>query len=221
MLQESVRTITYDPRGWGKSDKPPTGYTLVDLADEAESLIESLNIQTYVLVGHSMGGKVAQLLASRRPRGLVGLVLVAPAPPTPVRFPEEIRQSQLHAYDNRANVHQTISLLSSTEPPPTIVEQIIEDSLSGSQAAIQAWPNSSILEDISEEVLKINAPTLVVAGELDRIDSIEQHKREVVARIGGAEFTVIQGSGHLIPIEKPTELAHLLLNFVASLGLKV
>jgi pimeloyl-ACP methyl ester carboxylesterase len=59
--------VAYDARGWGKSDKTLAGYKLADLADEALSLVKALGIKQYVLVGHSMGGQVAQLAASRRP----------------------------------------------------------------------------------------------------------------------------------------------------------
>ena len=59
-------------------------YRIADLAADAEGVIETLGLQRYVLVGHSMGGKFAQLIASRRPRGLEGLVLVAPSPPSPM-----------------------------------------------------------------------------------------------------------------------------------------
>jgi pimeloyl-ACP methyl ester carboxylesterase len=57
-----------------------------------------------------MGGKVAQFLAAQRPAGLEGLVLVAPAPPTPQNLPEAAKQAQLHAYDNRENALQALGL---------------------------------------------------------------------------------------------------------------
>src|ERR1700688_1753745 len=66
-LEGQFKTVAYDARGWGKSDKTVAGYKLADLADEALSLVKALGIKQYVLVGHSMGGKVAQLAASRRP----------------------------------------------------------------------------------------------------------------------------------------------------------
>jgi len=50
-----------------------------------------------VLVGHSMGGKVAQLLASWHPAGLEGLLWVAPSPPVPMGFPEEQRKQMIEA----------------------------------------------------------------------------------------------------------------------------
>ena len=66
-LEGQFKTVAYDARGWGKSDKTLAGYKLADLADEALSLVKTLGIKQYVLVAHSMGGKVAQLIASRRP----------------------------------------------------------------------------------------------------------------------------------------------------------
>jgi len=216
-LKDKFRIVAYDARGWGQSDKTPAGYALNDLADEVLALVRELGINEFVLVGHSLGGKIAQLAASWRPEGLLGLVLVAPAPTTPLRFPEQMRETQIHAYDKRENMLQTIRLLSARMPPPEIVEQIVEDSMSGSAAATLAYPTSSILEDISSEVPRIAVPTLVLAGELDQLDSIEQHKREVVDRIVNARFEIILRSGHLIPIDEPEELAKHIEKFVSSL----
>lgn len=143
-LEGQFKTVAYDARGWGKSDKTLAGYKLADLADEALSLVKVLGIKQYVLVGHSMGGKVAQLAASRRPEGLSGLILVAPAQPTPRRNPEEMRQGQLHAYDNRENVLKVIGSGLPTAHPssPEILDQIVEDSLSGSREATMGGADS-------------------------------------------------------------------------------
>lgn len=210
-------TVTYDMRGWGQSEAAENSYSIPELADEAASLIAQLGLKKYVLIGHSMGGKVAQLLASRRPEGLVGLILVAPATPTPTHFPEEALQQQLHAYDNRETVLQTIAFLSARTPAPEIVEQIVEDSLSGVPDAKLAWPTSAIREDISAEVPHIAVPTLVLAGEHDRLDSVEQHRREILSRIPNSRLEIIPGSGHLIPIDEPSALARAIHTFVAQL----
>ena len=219
-LEGQFKTVAYDARGWGKSDKTPAGYKLADLADEALSLVKALGIKRYALVGHSMGGKIAQLIASRRPEGLLGLILVAPAQPTPRRLPDEMREGQLHAYDNRENVLKTISsgLLTARSPSPEILEQILEDSLSGSREATMAYPMESIFEDISPEVTKINVPTVLLAGELDHVDSIERHKSEVLAHLPNAQLKIIKGSGHLIPIDEPLQLAKEIANFMGELA---
>jgi pimeloyl-ACP methyl ester carboxylesterase len=216
-VKDSFRCIAYDQRGWGESDAPVESYSVSDLADDASSLIKALGIQRYVLVGHSMGGKVVQLVASRNPVGLIGLVLVAPAPPTPVHFPEPMREQQIHAYDSRENVLQAIAFLTARPPAPEIVEQIVEDSLRGSPGAKVAWPTQAITEDISAEVSKIAVPTLVLAGEHDRVDSVEQHRREILPGISGSRLEVIVGSGHLSPIDEPEQVAAAILRFAGTL----
>ena len=220
-LKSSYRIVTYDMRGWGGSGAAVDGYSITALADEAMALIEYLGLRKYVLIGHSMGGKVAQLVASRNPQGLAGLILVAPATPTATHLPEQEMQKQIHAYDNRETVLQTIAFLSARTPDPETVEQIVEDSLSGTPEAKMAWPTSVILEDISSEVSKIRVPTLVLAGELDRLDSVEQHRREVVARISGARLEIIPQSGHLLPIDEPVRTARAIDLFVKQRLTKV
>ena len=80
-----------------------------------------------------------------------------------------------------------------------------------------AYPMESILEDISAEVANINVPTVLLAGELDQVDSIERHKTEVLAYLPNAEFKIVKGSGHLIPIDEPHELAKEIATFMAGL----
>jgi pimeloyl-ACP methyl ester carboxylesterase len=219
-LEGQFKTVAHDARGWGQSDKATAGYKMADLADEVLSLVKALGIKRYVLVGHSMGGKVAQLAVSRRPEGLLGLILVAPAQPTPRRNPEEMREGQIHAYDNRENALKAIGSgrLTARPPSPDILEQIVEDSLSGSREATMAYPMESILEDISPEAAKINVPTVLLAGELDQVDSIERHETEVLAYLPNAEFKMIKGSVHLIPIDEPVQLAKEIASFTTRLA---
>jgi pimeloyl-ACP methyl ester carboxylesterase len=100
-----------------------------DLAKDAEALIRSLGLTRYVLIGHSMGGKAAQLLASKRPQGLEALILVAPAPPTPINLTEAERNQRIQAYQKREAVEFLIlNVLTAVPVPDPIREQIIEDS---------------------------------------------------------------------------------------------
>jgi 3-oxoadipate enol-lactonase len=216
-LSGEFRCVAYDQRGWGTSDAPSEGYSIADLAADATHIIHALKIDRYVLVGHSMGGKVAQLLASQRPQGLKGLVLVAPAAPTPQDIPQIARQQQLHAYDNRENAMQALAFLTVRMPASDVVEQIIADNFAGSPQAKLAWPTSSAYEDISAHVKDIAVPTLVVAGEQDRQDPLEQHQREVLPRVPGAKLQVIPECGHLVPIDQPDQLANAIRTFVINI----
>jgi pimeloyl-ACP methyl ester carboxylesterase len=94
-LEGQVRCIALDQRGWGESVAKDERYDLGAMADDVEAVVQSVDLQRFVLVGHSMGGKVAQIVAGRRTKGLQGLVLVAPAPPTPMAVPQQQRDGIL------------------------------------------------------------------------------------------------------------------------------
>jgi pimeloyl-ACP methyl ester carboxylesterase len=218
-LSKTFRCIAYDQRGWGQSDEPAQGYSIRDLALDARHIVDALHLRRYVLVGHSRGGKVAQFLASQRPHGLVGLVLVAPAPPTPRNIPEPAKQAQLHAYDNRENALQALVFLTASPPSDALREQILADNLAASSSDSRlGWPTLSAYEDISGVVGNIAVSTLILAADQDRQDPLEQHRREVLPRIPGARFRVSRDSGHLIPIDQPFQLAEAIRAFLLSLA---
>jgi pimeloyl-ACP methyl ester carboxylesterase len=206
-------------RGWGDSGAPAgDAYALADMAGDIAALIEAMALRDYVLIGHSMGGKVAQLLASRRPAGLTGLVLVAPAPPVPLAMPPEALAAMQSAYVSRDSVNGAIDhMLTATPLPPALREQVIEDSLRGAAAAKLAWPASTAREDISTQVAAIDVPVLVIGGELDRVDCIATLRAEVLGRLPSATLHVLPGIGHLSPLEAPVEVALCIHNFVAQL----
>jgi pimeloyl-ACP methyl ester carboxylesterase len=207
-LKTDFRCIAYDQRGWGDSDKPETGYSIQDLANDAEALIRSLGLTRYVLIGHSMGGKAAQLLASKRPGGLEALILVAPAPPTPINLTEAERHQRIQAYGNREAVDFLIqNVLTAIPLPSEIREQIIEDTLKGALPAKNAWPEQGLLKDISHAVRDICVPTLVLAGENDQVEKIEVLERALVPNIPTARMTTISETGHLSPLEVPDKIA--------------
>ncbi|WP_438024691.1 alpha/beta fold hydrolase [Sorangium sp. So ce233] len=218
-LSPRCRTVAIDHRGWGDSDAPEEGYRIGDMADDAEAVIQALGLERHVLVGHSMGGKVAQLLASRRPAGLRGLVLVAPAPPTPMPLSDEQRATMARAYDSPESVGSVLDHVLTARPLSSAVrQQVIEDSLRGAPAAKAAWPHVASQEDISADVASIDAPTLLIAGELDKVERLDVLRREVVPRIAGAGLRVLPGAGHLSPLEAPLALASALRDFVTELG---
>ena len=109
-LEDQGRCIALDQRGWGDSVATNGRYDLRSMADDAEAVARTLRLGSYVLVGHSMGGKVAQIVATRLPDRLVGLVLVAPAPPTPMPVPEPQRAAMLASYGSRDGVEQALSV---------------------------------------------------------------------------------------------------------------
>jgi pimeloyl-ACP methyl ester carboxylesterase len=217
LLDDRFRTVAIDQRGWGRSDAPPDGYTLADLADDAAGVIDALKLDRYILVGHSMGGKAAQLLASRQPTGLAGLVLIAPSPPSPMALPLEVRQAMVEAYTSRESVISTVSHVLSANPlSPDDLEGVIADSLRGSPAAKTAWPLAASQEDITEAVSNVAVPTMIISGERDRVAPPRMLEKELLPRIMRATMQILPGLGHLLPLEAPQRLAELIKTFAEN-----
>jgi pimeloyl-ACP methyl ester carboxylesterase len=213
-LAKFHRTIAIDHRGWGLSDAPSSGYELAELAADAQGVIEALGLQRYILVGHSMGGKVAQLLASRRPKGLAGLVLVAPSPPSPMKVPLDVRQAMVNAYATRDSIIATVDhVLSAKALSPDDLEIVVADSLNGAAPAKTAWPLVASQEDITQQISAIDVATIVVVGELDRVDSVDTIKSDVMPLFPRAELHVLPETGHLSMLESPKMLAQTILDF--------
>ncbi|UUZ84274.1 alpha/beta hydrolase [Paenibacillus sp. P26] len=216
VLKENYRCIAYDHRGWGNSGKSAASYTIKDLADDAQALIQELGLKRYVIIGHSMGAKAAQLLASRNPAGLQALILVAPSPPTPQEMPQEIREAMVHFYDNREGAEIALSNIALLPLEESIRETALEDMQKSAPLARAAWPETAMLEDISAEVKNIHVPTLVLAGESDPIDRLETLQRELLPLIPHAELHVIPRTGHLSPLEAPSQISKGISNFLTK-----
>jgi 3-oxoadipate enol-lactonase len=219
-LSPRFRCIAIDFPGWGSSTGPqdPDGYTIKQLATDIETLIPKLDVQEFVLVGHSMGGKVAQLIAGRGlVKGLKGMVLIAPAPPTPLELPKEVKEQRLAAYLSPQSAEfVTRNVLSSSKLDDEIVGMLVKDMMKGNEFARAAWPTYGMAEDILGEAKKIDVPVLLVVGELDRVETVERLGREVLGNLKGTKMVVVEGKGHLLPVEASEEVSRLVGEFVVK-----
>lgn len=217
-LPDDHRHIAVDLRGWGDAAKPDAGYRLADMADDVRGMIDALGLERYVLVGHSMGGKLAQYIAADRPAGLRGLVLVAPSPPLPLPLATAQRDAMVHAYDDAASIGATLDHVLTAGPlPPALRSQVVEDSLRGAPAAKRAWPHGAMAEDITDRARRIDVPVTVVSGELDRVDPPAALLTHLLPFIPHAVLETVPGRGHLLPLEAPEAVAHAIRRFLDDL----
>ena len=140
------------------------------------------------------------------------LLLLAPAPPTPLTLPSEVREQQLTAYDNAQNAKWTIeNVLSSAALDEETVKSLVNDCVSMSEGAKRGWIEVGMLESVEEmlgamgkegKVVKIKA----LAGKKDNVETLERVEGETVETLRGLGFEVglrvLEGCGHLIPIER-------------------
>ena len=81
MLRDQFRLTTYDLRGHGRSDIPPTGYATADHVADLEALLDALDMERVHLLGHSLGADVSLHFALRHPHRVEKMVLIEPAIP--------------------------------------------------------------------------------------------------------------------------------------------
>ena len=205
-LASGGAVVSFDHRGWGESRHLPGPYGISDLADDVLRIVEELDIDRYVLVGHSMGGKTAQLVASQWPNGLVALALIAPS-----------RRGQQQAGNGRGS--RTTSLIAAKRSATRLNRScwrirclLSSDSRSLTMASLRAeaqlaWPQDGLLTDITDDVRAIEVPTIVLAGLQGKVDPPESMKSNPLPFIPEAQMTLLGGTGHLSPLEVPRQLA--------------
>ncbi|MGI9091165.1 MAG: alpha/beta fold hydrolase, partial [Gemmatimonadaceae bacterium] len=166
-IQMAHRCVAPDLRGFGDSSAPASHYAVCDYADDVAELIGSLGLESYVLVGHSMGGKFAMALAARRPVGLQALVLVDPSPPTPEPMSSSDREHLLTSHGNRAAMVALIRNITVRPLPDVVFDTAVDDNLCSSLAAWCAWLEHGSRGDISALMPDVSVPTLVIRGAED------------------------------------------------------
>ncbi len=167
-----------------------------------------------------MGGKVAQLIGGRsQVTGLKAIVLIGPAPPTPLVLPAEMKSQQMTAYNSAQSAEFVVrNVLTSSPLSDDQVKMIVSDIMKGNKFAKLAWPTYAMAEDILVETKKIKIPVLVIAGELDKVEPFERLQKEVLGNIAGSEIVVVMGSGHLLPFEAPRQVAKHIEKFVRQIA---
>lgn len=203
-MHTTRRCVAPDLRGFGDSSVPTSHYAVRDYADDVQQLIGEFGVESYLLVGHSMGGKFAMALAARQPAGLQALVLVDPSPPTPEPMSKSDREHLLASHGDRTAMVELIQKITVRPLPRAVFETAVNDNLRSSLAAWDAWLEHGSREDIADLMPNVSVPTLVIRGAEDPVMHRDMLEREVVGRIKDARMVQIPEVGHLSPMEAPT-----------------
>lgn len=219
-LAGSRRTITFDHRGHGVSARTDS-YSMGALAGDLGGVVDALGVDRFVLLGHSMGGFVAQLYALAHPERLTGLVLMGTGPAAP-RLDESSRGMAVAA--------RRIAVESGMETLLALVKEIgaqsdaaelgspADDALRRDRPGYAEFCDAKFLatdavaydellgdilaqEDRTEALASLDVPTLVIVGAEDR--AFRRAARRMSDAIPGARHVEIPGAGHSPQFEAP------------------
>jgi pimeloyl-ACP methyl ester carboxylesterase len=223
-LADKFTVVLFDNRGTGASDKPTIGYEISNMARDVSGLLDHLEIARTNVLGYSMGGAIAQEFVRQFPERVLGLVLCATmcggpratyAPSSVVRVmreldgltPEEIaRQIWSVTYspgylENHRELAENQMRREIAAPTP----------LHAADLQYQAFAEF----DCSKSLPKIQAATLVLTGDLDRLVS-PQNSKFIAGLIPGARLIVIPGCGHRMMWEATDECVAFVTEFLTG-----
>ena len=221
-LAKHFRVITFDNRASGRSDAPDSKYSIRDLADYAIDLLGHLRIKKCHIIGHSMGGYIAQELAIHYPERVGKLILEATA------FVSSARNNMLvndflkrfeKDHDNEALMRSWAywSFSPKTFERKNYIEQFIKNasaypylqSAEGFKGQINALESFNACARIKN----IKAKTLVIIGS-DDILIYPEESMKLARGIKGSIFEEIKDAGHCVHVEKPDVFTSKVIQFL-------
>jgi non-heme chloroperoxidase len=231
LLAAGNRVITYDRRGFGRSSHPAEGYDFDTLAEDLDKVLTALELRDVTLVGCSLGtGEVARYIGTYGTGRLKRCVLIeslAPSFAKSVDNPKGVDQAgvadvQRAILDDRfawlsgfvANALNTDDYLGKRVSEET-VRAIWDAAADASPWATWACP-PGWLDDFSEDIKRIDVPTLILHGTADRILSIDGQGRRLHVALPDAHYVEISGGPHLNCVTHAEEVNRELLAFLAQ-----
>lgn len=225
-LGDRFRVVGIDPPGHGHAPDAASG-SVHALADAALAMVEAeADGGPWLLVAHSMGGKVAALMAARALSGhaavfgLAGAVLLAPSPPTAEPMDDDKRALMLSWAENgplseihaREFVAQNVATPLASAAEQDAVAQVRQMS----PLAWKRWLNDGSREDVSAAVGVIDLPVVVMAGEDDDDLGASAQPGLLDAVYPRARFASLAATGHLLPYERADDVAGEIARFWES-----
>jgi pimeloyl-ACP methyl ester carboxylesterase len=218
-LEGEFDVVMPDARGHGGSSAPHHGYRYDDHASDVEGLIRGLDLSRPVLVGHSMGGMTAAVVASRGAGFVRGVMLVDPTFLSPERQ-REVHESDVADQHRRALGLQKSDLVAQArarhpQRSPEIVEHQAEARLNTRIEAFDVLtpPNP----DYRDVVSAIGVPTLLVMGDTNPVVTLEM-ATELRGLNPLVRIEQVRDAGHGLPFEQPERLGQVVASFLRALG---
>ncbi len=213
MLSTANRCVVLDLPGFGEAGDI-TGYSIKEMVAALTQTLHACIDEEFVLIGHSMSGKVAMAFAAQKPAGLRGLVLVTPSPPSPEPIKDADRARMLSMSRDRASAETFLDGITAKPLAGNSRERAIKDFIHASPTAWRAWLECGSREDWSDRIGRFDLPTLVVAGSDDPSLSESVQQRTTMRHLDHGRLEVIPNCGHVPTLENPMALSFLIKDFL-------
>lgn len=221
-LGPEFECIAIDLPGFGQA-RDASDWSVAGMAQHVRAAITARGAARWLLVGHSMGGKIASVVAAQALAGepglfgLAGIVLLAASPPSPEPMEEDRRRKMIswaaHGPLDDAAARTFVDANTGCALAPEDDRLVIEDLKRASPQAWVAWLERGSREDWSTHVGTLDIPALVMVGGSDG-DLGEDGQRATNMRVyPRAELMVEEGVGHLLPVERPKQVATRIARF--------
>ncbi|OKO83922.1 hydrolase [Bradyrhizobium sp. NAS80.1] len=215
-LEDSYDVIMPDARGHGASSAPPHGYLYRDHASDVVGLIKALGLAAPVLLGHSMGGMTAAVVASKVGTAIAGVVLADPTFLSPERQREVYESDVAEQHRRLLGLDRSEVLAQARQRHPhrplELVEFMTDARLQTNIGAFEVLtpPNP----DYRELIGAISVPILLVIGD-NGVVSVET-ARELQGLNQRLRYELIPDVGHGLPYDRPDDLAAAVRSFLES-----
>lgn len=218
-LAEKFHVFVPDQVGFGKSDKPFLKYRVATYVDFLDKFMSELKIEKAHLVGNSMGGWIAALMALKYPNRVEKLVLVDSAGILPERFNE----NEIYQLNNstRDEIRSNLKRLFAT-PFFQNNEALVDQFLTQRVLANDGYTISALIESIKrkEDFLngqlgQIKKPTLIIWGKQDGLLPLSDAYK-FNAEIQGSKLVIFDNCGHVPQVEKSAEFNRTVEEFLLA-----
>jgi pimeloyl-ACP methyl ester carboxylesterase len=207
-----AQAMALDLPGHGRSTGAPRP-TVAEYARVIRDFLDARGIAQATIVGTSMGGAIAQMVALDYPERVAGLGLVA----TGAKL--RVAPAFLSGFDE--NFEKTAQLLVENYyadfPPDDLVAKSLGQLMTSGAAVTRNDYAACDVFDVRERLGEIRAPTLVLCGRADRMTPVK-YSEYLAAHILHAELSIIEHAGHMVMLEQPAQINDALRTWLAKLG---
>ena len=211
LAQKGFRVVAHDRRGHGRSSQASSGNDMDGYADDLAAVIEALDLKGATLVGHSTGGgEVVRYTARHGTKRVAAVVLIAAVPPIMLKSDANPEGLPMEVFDNlrsglakdRSQFYKDLAIAfyganrSGAKVSQGTLDQFwlwsMQAGLKNAYESIKAFSET----DFTEDLKKIDVPTLVMHGEDDQIVPVKDSAKKSARLIKGAKEIYYPGAPH-------------------------